>query len=351
MTLSRRALLQSFLGFGAALAGCGGSGRSLASGGEIKFGLGDDPEKLANRYDPAGGYILDMLQPDILCFWLNGGVSDNGQVYGESMLHIRQWAQKGRLAQWSDRGYELMLITWENYDGQNPQLGGVTFGNYHISPAFIQDLAEIVQILKSQFKNRVYVALATEQSTYTACRTNPLCKHGPPYSDHINPLTVDYFTKLRTNLLQAVHLLERSGLDVHYGPCFGGWLVEFEEGLRFIEFFEPVIKASRALFFQSMMEKKASERGGYGNPQRILRNCEFFSKHGKPLHLAHYMPVNHRADVVAEDMRAMSEENYLRELYQLGLRSFSFMYYGLLKDNPYGALEAMTSFRKRLRRL
>ncbi len=353
--VDRRTFLISLL---LGVASCGSSGGNSSSlqqqpqllqGRSILFGLGDDPERLVNGYDPEGKRVLDILEPNILNFWLNGSVDNNGQPYGNSMHFIRDWANKGRFKEWSELGYSLMLITWENYDGQNPYLGGPTYGEYHISQNFLQDLQDVLSILKSQVRGKVYIALATEQSTYTACRYNQTCKHEIPYTDSINDLTKDYYTRLRSNLLNAIDIIKNSGVDVVYGICFGGWLVEFQEGINFIRFFEPVVQNSNAIFFQSMFDYKMSENAGYGNPQRILKNCEFFSQYGKPLHLAHYMPNNKRADVVADDMTYMNNSDYIGRLYRLGLRSFSFMRYGLVKNNEYGSLDKLSAFRKSLR--
>ncbi len=353
--MDRRAFLISLI---LGLVSCGSSGGNSSSLQQqqqppqrvsILFGLGDDPERLVNGYDPEGKRVSDILEPNILNFWLNGSVDNNGQPYGNSMTFIREWANKGRFKEWSEQGYSLMLITWENYDGQNPSLGGPTYGEYHISQTFLRDLQGVLSILKSQVRGKVYIALATEQSTYTACRYSQTCKHEIPYTDSINYLTKDYYTRLRSNLLNAIDIIKESAMDAVYGICFGGWLVEFQEGVNFIRFFEPVIQKSNAIFFQSMFDYKMSEKGGYGNPQRILKNCEFFSQYGKPLHLAHYMPNNKRADVVADDMSYMSNSGYIRRLYQLGLRSFSFMSYGLVKNDEYESLEKLSTFRKSLR--
>ncbi len=353
--MDRRAFLISLI---LGLVSCGSSGGNSSSlqrqqqppqRVSILFGLGDDPERLVNGYDPEGKRVSDILEPNILNFWLNGSVDNNGQPYGNSMTFIREWANKGRFKEWSEQGYSLMLITWENYDGQNPYLGGPTYGEYHISQTFLRDLQDVLSILKSQVRGKVYIALATEQSTYTACRYSQTCKHEIPYTDSINYLTKDYYTRLRSNLLNAIDIIKESAMDAVYGICFGGWLVEFQEGVNFIRFFEPVIQKSNAIFFQSMFDYKMSEKGGYGNPQRILKNCEFFSQYGKPLHLAHYMPNNKRADVVADDMSYMSNSGYIRRLYQLGLRSFSFMSYGLVKNDEYESLEKLSTFRKSLR--
>ncbi|QID33856.1 hypothetical protein [Pampinifervens florentissimum] len=353
--VDRRTFLISLL---LGVASCGSSGGNSSSlqpqpqlpqGRSILFGLGEDPERLVNGYDPEGKRVLDILEPNILNFWLNGSVDDRKQPYGNSMHFIRDWANKGRFKEWSELGYSLMLITWENYDGQNPSFGGPTYGEYHISQTFLQDLRDVLSILKSQVKGKVYIALATEQSTYTACRYNQTCKHEIPYTDSINDLTKDYYTRLRSNLLNAIDIIKNSGVDAVYGICFGGWLVEFQEGINFIRFFEPVIQNSNAIFFQSMFDYKMSENGGYGNPQRILKNCEFFSQYGKPLHLAHYMPNNKRADVVADDMTYMNNSDYIGRLYRLGLRSFSFMSYGLVKNNEYGSLDKLSAFRKSLK--
>ncbi|MCS7084430.1 MAG: hypothetical protein NZL90_05560, partial [Aquificaceae bacterium] len=180
-------------------------------------------------------------------------------------------------------------------------------------------------------------------------RRDSSCPHRIPHTDVISNETRDYFNALRANLLRAIDEIRRMLPNSDYGACFGGWLVEFPEGVDFIRFFEPVINASNAIFFQSMMDFKASERGGYGNPQRILRNCEFYSSYRKPIHLAHYMPNNHRADVVAEDAREMARVEYLRRLYSLGLRSFSFMYYGVVKDNRFGSLDELSRLRNLMR--
>ncbi|MDW8066398.1 MAG: hypothetical protein RMI50_01830, partial [Aquificaceae bacterium] len=357
-TFDRRELIK-YVFIPLLIGGCGGSASSdntLASQPptyppklSIKFGLGDDPEKLINGYDLDGLSVLNTLMPDIVCFWLNGASDNAGRVYGESMNYIREWASKGRFSQWSNAGYELMLITWENYDGQNPSLGQPTYGNYHISEQFLIDLNEILDIIKAQFKNKLYIALATEQSTYTACRFSQSCLHAIPYTDSINQHTIWYFSRLRENLLKAVDIIKAKGLNVEFGPCFGGWLVEFSEGINFIRFFDEVIARSNAVFFQSMFDKKPSENNGYGNPQRIMKNCEFFSSYRKPIHLAHYMPASQRSDVVFEDMSIMSNQSYLRRLYSLGLRSFSFMYYGLVKDNQNRSLEALQNFRNMIK--
>ncbi|MEN3033429.1 MAG: hypothetical protein ABDH18_00365 [Aquificaceae bacterium] len=334
--------------------GSGTTGGSQGGGGSsgplsIKFGLGDDPERMINGYDPNGEMVLRRLNPQIVCFWLNGGRDSSGRITGSSMSFIRNWANARRFEEWSRAGYEIMLITWENYDGQNPGLGARTNGDYHTSEDFIRDLREILQILRDQVNTKTYIVLATEQSTYTACRQDSSCPHRIPHTDVISDQTRNYFSALRANLLRAIDEIRRILPNSDFGTCFGGWLVEFPEGIEFIRFFEPVINASNAVFFQSMMDFKASERGGYGNPQRILRNCEFYSSYRKPIHLAHYMPNNHRADVVADDARQMTNAEYLRRLHSLGLRSFSFMYYGTVKDNRFNSLDELSRLRNLMR--
>ncbi len=364
MRASRREFLYGLLA-GLFISSCGGGSQSSSGNPQpppqtgnpqpppqtvqILFGLGADPERMINGYDPDGVRVLNLLKPDIVSFWLNGAKDSSGRVYGQSMTYIRDWAQKGRFSEWTQQGYSLMLITWENYDGQNPELGPPTKGDYHISDAFLQDLQEILTFLRSQARAKVYIALATEQSTYTACRLSPTCDHKIPYTDNINDLSRDYYTRLRENLLRAIELIRNSGLNAEYGICFGGWLVEFQEGVDFIRFFEPVIRSGNAVFFQSMFDYKMSENAGYGNPQRILKNCQFFNAYGKPLHLAHYMPNNKRADVIADDMAYMKNLEYLKELYRLGLRSFSFMDYGVVKDNKFSSLDRLYAFRQSLK--
>jgi len=363
--VKRREFIKLILG---ALAGswlnCGGGGNSGVSSlapapytpapstpiapKTIKFGLGMDPERMVDVYDPDGKRVLDAIKPNILCMWINGARDYQGRIYSPSMQYVREWANKGRFQEWSGMGYELMVITWENYDGQNPALGPATYGDYHISSQFLEDLRELLSYLVLQFKNKIYFALATEQSTYSACRYDRTCQDPYAYSDRINSTTQEYFGPLRDNLQRAVGLIRAQMPSADVGICFGGWLVEFDEGINFIKYFEPVITSSSAIFFQSMMGIKASENSGYGNPERILKNCQFFSAYGKPIHLAHYMPSSKRADVVAEDMDRMSKPDYLRQLVQY-LSSFSFMDYGLLKDNAYGCLDATVRFRQSLR--
>ena len=314
----------------------------------IKFGLGSDPERMIDGYDQDGKRILDILKPDIVCMWINGAKDKDGNLFSPSMDYVRDWAIKERFDEWSKLGYELMVITWENYNYQNPNLGDLpTLGDYHISQVYLDNTKKILDILKEQFKNKIYFALATEQSTYTACRYDNTC-HNPNYVDRINTTTEEYFSKLRDNLSKAMDLIKDSGINAVYGMSFGGWLVEFQDGIDFIKFFEPIINQGNALFFQSMMGKKSCENNGYGNPQRILKNCQFYSKYRKDIHLAHYMPNNLRADVVADDMRQMSNLNYLKTLCKLGFKSFSFMDYGILKGNAYDCLNATLNFRKLL---
>ncbi|MEM5784724.1 MAG: hypothetical protein QXF15_03240, partial [Candidatus Aenigmatarchaeota archaeon] len=74
--ISRRMFLINLM---LGLASCGGSDNGNASSNKpqkqnvsILFGLGDDPEKLVDGYDPKGKKVLDILKPNILNFWLNG---------------------------------------------------------------------------------------------------------------------------------------------------------------------------------------------------------------------------------------------------------------------------------------
>lgn len=316
----------------------------------ILFGLGNDPAYLLGQ-DPNAAPVLQALSPNILALWINGAVDSSENVYSPSMSFINQLASQNLFKQWSDAGYKLMVISWENYNGQNPSLGigQPTYGNYHISNQFIQDITTTVNILKSQFSNRVYFALAAEQSTYTACRYVTDCSQQQQYSDVINPTTEPYFQGLQNNLLTAFNIIKNSGLDALYSTCFGGWLVTFARGQRFIEFFNSLINSSNAIFFQSMIGLKSSENNGFGNPQQILANCQFFSKYNLPIHLAYYMPVNQRADVVTDDMNQMANLSYIENIYNLGLRSFSFMYYGMLEGNPYGDLTATQNFRNMIK--
>jgi hypothetical protein len=312
----------------------------------IRFGLGNDPERMIDGYDPYGKRTLNTLNPNIVCMWINGAKDKNGKSFSPSMNYVRDWKTKGRFNEWSNLGYELMVITWENYDYQNPNIGDLqTLGDYHISNVYLDDIKELLNILKDQFKNKVYFALATEQSTYTACRYDNTCQNSD-YVDKINVTTKEYFSKLKVNLLRAMDLIKNSGVNSAYGMSFGGWLVEFQDGIDFIKFFEPIINKGNAVFFQSMMENKSIENNGYGNPQRILKNCQFYSGYQKDIHLAHYMPNNLRADVVTDDMEQMSSYNYLKTLYNFGFKSFSFMDYGLLKDNNYECLDSTLKFRK-----
>jgi hypothetical protein len=55
------------------------------------------------------------------------------------------------------------------------------------------------------YKGNIYFALATEQSSYTACRyDNNTCSS--QYEDVIDQTTEEYFPKLKANLLSAINI-------------------------------------------------------------------------------------------------------------------------------------------------
>jgi len=310
---------------------------------KILFGLGDDPIKIMYT-DPGGQQVYNALKPDILCGWLNGGYNTTTNTIYSTLDYILQW--NDYLQDWSNQGIDLMIITWENYDGQEPSLGGATYGNYHISPLFLQDIQTICNMLKG-YKGNIYFALATEQSTYTACRyDNNTCSS--QYEDVIDQTTEEYFSKLKANLLNAFNIINSSLPDAYYGMSFGGWLATFEQGQSFIQYFNDVINQSNFIFFQSMLDYTMQENNGFGNPQQILTNLNFFQQYNKNLGVSHYMPHNQRADVVTSDMNYMASTNYIQTIKSLNLKVFCFMYYGLLENNPYGDLVATQSFRTRL---
>jgi hypothetical protein len=126
--------------FGSMLESCGGGSSGGDSNGlnsKILSGLGDDPMKIMYT-DPNGQQVYNALKPDILCGWLNGGYNTTTNTIYSTLDYILQW--NDYLQNRSNQGIDLMIITWENYDGQNPALGGATYGNYHISPLFLQDI-------------------------------------------------------------------------------------------------------------------------------------------------------------------------------------------------------------------
>jgi hypothetical protein len=351
--VDRRDFIKTLVVGATFILGCGGGGGGESSSSsnvnitqkQIKFGLGDDPEQIITTTE--GRYVLETLKPDILCMWINGAKDNVGRVYSPSMDYVRDFAKRGRFTEYSRLGYEIMVITWENYDGQNTSYGQPTKGDYHISDRFLADIEETLSYLSS-YGRTVYFALATEQSTYTACRYD--CSRRYEYSDRINDTTIEYYSKLRDNLLKAVRLIKSKMPSAQVGISFGGWLIEFKEGLDFIKYFEPVINESNAVFFQSMKNNKSSESNGYGNPESILKNAQFYSKYGKPVHLAHYMPDSMRQDVVADDMERMSNPEYVKTLSKY-LSSFSFMRYSLLANNGYDCLTKTAKFRQLLKNI
>ena len=194
------ASLPVLLSFGSALESCGGSGGETTTSpistsqanSKILFGLGDDPIKIMYT-DPGGQQVYNALKPDILCGWLNGGYNTTTNTIYSTLDYILQW--NDYLQDWSNQGIDLMIITWENYDGQEPSLGGATYGNYHISPLFLQDIQTICNMLNG-YKGNIYFALATEQSTYTACRyDNNTCSS--KYEDVIDQTTEEHFFQVK----------------------------------------------------------------------------------------------------------------------------------------------------------
>jgi len=338
--------------FGSMLESCGGGSSGGDSNGlnsKILFGLGDDPMKIMYT-DSNGQQVYNALKPDILCGWLNGGYNTTTNTIYSTLDYILQW--NDYLQNWSNQGIDLMIITWENYDGQNPALGGATYGNYHISPLFLQDIQTICNMLNG-YKGNIYFALATEQSTYTACRyDNNTCSS--QYEDVIDQTTEEYFSKLKANLLSAINIIKSSlptsmpRTNAYYRMSFGGWLATFEQGQSFIQYFNDVINQSNFIFFQSMLDYTMQENNGFGNPQQILTNLNFFQQYNKNLGVSHYMPHNQSADVVTSDMNYMASTNYIQQLNSLNLKLFCFMRYALLVGNPSGDLVATQNFRAML---
>jgi len=325
-------------------------GRASASFGascsdeKILFGLGNDPVKIMYA-DSKGKEVYSTLKPNILCAWLNGGRNIKTNSLYSTINYFLEWKQRNYITNWSDQGLGLMLITWENYDGQDSNLGGATYGDYHISELFLEDIQAICNMLKG-YKGKIYFALATEQSTYAVCRYNRSCSSN--YENIIDQITMEYFSKLKTNLLKAISIISKTLPHAYYGISFGGWLVTFYQGINFIRYFNELIDQSNFIFFQSMLDNTMQENHGFGNPQQIIANLDFFKTYKKNLGVSHYMPHNQRADVVTSDMNYMASKEYIDMLKRLNLKVFCFMYYGLLKDNPYGDLGATQNFRYKL---
>jgi len=307
---------------------------------KILFGLGDDPIKIMHT-DPNGQQVYNALKPNILCGWLNGGKYKATNTIYSTLDYILQW--KDYLQDWSNQGIDLMIITWENYDGQNPALGIPTYGDYHISPLFLQDIQALCNMLKG-YKGNIYFALATEQSTYTACRYGDH-KCSNKYENVIDKTTEDYYSKLRANLLKAIDIIKSNLPNAYYGMSFGGWLATFSQGQSFIKYFNDVINQSNFIFFQSMLDKTMQENKGFGNPQQILTNLKFFQQYNKNLGVSHYMPNSQNPNVVTSDMNYMATKSYIQQLISLNLKLFCFMRYTMLVGNTDGDLTTTQKFR------
>jgi hypothetical protein len=94
-----------------------------------------------------------------------------------------------------------------------------------------------------------------------------------------------------------------------------------------------------------MIDYTMQENNGFGNPQQILTNLNFFQQYNKNLGVSHYMPNNQRTDVITSDMNYMASTNYIQTIKSLNLKLFCFMRYALLVGNPSGDLVATQSFR------
>lgn len=317
----------------------------------FRIGLGEDPARLLDGDDPEAPPVWNALRPDIACAWLNGYRDGSGDRGDLSYFH--DWHRAGRFARWGAQGIELMIITWENYDGQNPYYGPPTFGNYHISEQFLRDLEELAVML-ADYPQTVYFVLATEFSTYPACRYDLSCRNPLAYSDRYNAITREYYDRLIPHLLEAFAVVRRRCPRAQVGLGFGGWLATFDvntpeekAGRSFIRIFDPVIHASDWIFFQSMIGRRAHENEGLGNPDQIRMNVEFFQGYGKPIGLAHYnpgLPYAERLDVMQEDLLRMMDPDWLNTIRGQGLRLFAFMRYGPMKGNGYGVLDLAAAF-------
>lgn len=322
------------------------------------IGLGEDPERLINGYDPDAPPVLQAIRPDLVVAWLNGYRDPaSGQVRGD-LSYFYDWDARGRFAEWGAQGYGLMIITWENYDGQNPSYGPPTYGDYHLSPTFVSDVATLAAML-ADYPRTVYFVLATEFSTYPACRYDPSCADPLAYSDRYNAITREYYDALIPRLAEAMAAIRSHAPHARVGIGFGGWLATFDintpeekAGRSLIHLFDPLIAQSDWIFFQSMIGKLPHENGGLGNPEQIQINVAFFEPYGKPIGLAHYnpgIPYAERLDVMRSDLLRMSDPMWLGEMRRRGLRLFAFMRYGPMKYNEYEVLDLASELADRAR--
>ncbi|MDW8184642.1 MAG: hypothetical protein RMM07_05250 [Anaerolineae bacterium] len=319
----------------------------------FRIGLGDDPGRLIDGDDPEAPPVLAALRPDLVVAWFNGYRDPaSGTVRGD-LLYFHHWAAAGRFAQWAAQGYDLMIITWENYDGQSVHYGPPTRGDYHISSQVVQDVRALAALL-SAYPRTVYFVLATEFSTYPACRYDPACADPLAYSDRYNATTAEYYEALIPRLMEAMAAIRSEMPQAQVGIGFGGWLATFDvntpaeqAGRSLIRLFHPLIAQSDWIFFQSMIGRLPHENGGLGNPDQIQINVEFFSAYGKPIGLAHYnagLPGHERLDVMRDDLLRMRNPAWIREMWRKGLRMFAFMAYGPMKYNEDGIRDLAVDF-------
>ncbi len=303
----------------------GGYGQTgTGNDGIILFGLGDDPYALFTQHRE----MLEDLKVKILCAWINGAKKD-GRVYTPDRDWIIWWHESGFIKEVDQAGFRFMFITWENYDFQNPTLGTEpTRGDYHISDEFLDDMKLLRDVLRSaNLRNKPYIALATEYTTYTACRYTADCEEK---NMTMNSITFEYFSELKEKINSAIDLF----YDTAYvGLSHGGWMVKGD--IKTLQFFDETIRRGNAIFFQSM------EITPNVNIKQIWDNVMYFRQYNKPIHLAHYMPVNEDKKVIIADA-SMMNTFYFCELKRNNLRSFSFMRYHLLEDRDvYNAVKSI----------
>lgn len=308
----------------------------------VIFGLGDDPETLlglttSTNY-PNGASLVNSLGKNlnVLSAWLNG-MNQNGTYIGD-ISYFNYWAQKGYYELWDSMGYGIQIITWENYNGQNPYLGPPTLGNYHISSQYIKDIQTIALYLKNN-KNPIYFSLATEFSTYPACRYTNGCTDEAAYSDTYNQTTQEYYTQFIPNIINAIEAIKSILPNAKVGLSFGGWLVTYNDpsnnsGQSFIPYFDSIIQKSDMIFFQSMIDDKTvTAIPNLTNPEQIILNCQFYSKYNKPLGVSHYMPKDQNQSIMISDINAMLQTSWQAEVRSYNLDFFNIMRYEMALSN------------------